>query len=507
MRNLLFSFLSVLIFHSVAAQGGRLEIISANSFQFSQRNGVKVTKLIGNVKLKQESTILSCDSAYKFDETNYLEAYGNVAINHNDSVFLYGDELEYDGNQRKAKLKKNARMEEKSFTLTTTDIDYDMNLGRADYINSGKIVSSESTLTSAKGTYFTRTKDFYFKRDVVLKHPDYLINSDTLRYNTPTKTAYFYGPTTIISKTDRLYCESGWYDTKREIAFFSSNAALFSSENTIYADTLYYERKTKRGKAYRNIEMVDTANNMIVYGNYAEFYGDTRKSFVTNKALARQIEKGDTMNLMADTLFIFQKTETQPQLLKAYYRAKVYKDDMQSVCDSMVYNSSDSVITLYHQPVLWSGNNQITADTIVMFIRGQKLDSFYLNNNAFMISRVADKHFNQVKGKNMKGKFEQNKIQLVKVFGNGQSIYYPNEDSATLGVNVINCSEMEFFFNKNKILRSNFITEADATFYPVDELKPEELRLKGFQWLSSKRPDKLMVKKLSGIKRAHLYKF
>ncbi|MFN6083002.1 MAG: OstA-like protein, partial [Bacteroidota bacterium] len=129
----------------------RLEIMGADALQFSQRNGMKVTRLIGNVKLKQDRTLMNCDSAYKFEDKNYVEAYGHVFINHEDSLFLYGDELEYDGNQRKAKLRGNARMTEKDFTLTTTDIDFDLNAGRADYDNGGRITGSSGVLTSSFG--------------------------------------------------------------------------------------------------------------------------------------------------------------------------------------------------------------------------------------------------------------------------------------------------------------------------------------------------------------------
>ncbi|MFN5883788.1 MAG: hypothetical protein ACK445_00490, partial [Bacteroidota bacterium] len=200
-------------------------------------------------------------------------------------------------------------------------------------------------------------------------------------------------------------------------------------------------------------------------------------------------------------------TPMQPQMIKAYYHTKVYKNDLQAVCDSMVYNTDDSVITLYNKPVLWSGLNQITADTILLFVRKQQLDSFYLNNNAFMVSRLAAKEFNQVKGKNMKGMFESNKMKYLRVYGNGQSIYYATEDSAALGVNVISCSEMEFSFKQNKIYRSNFITQPDAVFYPLNELKPEELRLKGFSWKQAQRPDKVAIKMRMAKKMLHLYKF
>ena len=211
--------------------------------------------------------------------------------------------------------------------------------------------------------------------------------------------------------------------------------------------------------------------------------------------MAKKIMDKDSMYLFADTIFSYQRNGAQRKLVKAYYGTKILKADMQAVCDSLVYNYDDSNITLYHHPIMWSGQNQITSDTIILFLNNNKLDSFYLRNNAFIASREGAKEYNQVKGRNMKGFFEDNKIKFMRVFGNGQSIYYAREEDSTyIGVNVIDCSEMEFYFKNNKMDKNKFITSPEAVFYPLEEMKPEELRLKGFKWENTLRPDWKLVK-------------
>jgi hypothetical protein len=238
--------------------------------------------------------------------------------------------------------------------------------------------------------------------------------------------------------------------------------------------------------------LTDYINKIELNGDFGEFFGKKNQSYLTQRAYAKKMLQNDSMYLFADTLFSYQKDSItqQRQLVKAYRNAKILKWDMQSVSDSLVYKYDDSTITLYHSPILWSGQNQITSDTIQMFLNNNKIDSFYLLNNAFMISKETSKHFNQVKGKYMKGLLEESKFKYLRVYGNGQSIFYAKEekDSSYIGVNVIDCSEMEFFFESNKIHKSNFITQPDATFYPINQLKPEELKLKGYRWMNSSRP-------------------
>jgi hypothetical protein len=148
---------------------------------------------------------------------------------------------------------------------------------------------------------------------------------------------------------------------------------------------------------------------------------------------------------------------------------------------------------MYHAPVMWNGVNQIFSDTILFYVNNGSLDSFDLMSNAMIVSKEKGAHYNQIKGKDMKGRMDSSQLEEIRVYGNGQSIFYAKEDSVHyIGVNVIDCSEMTFNFLKGQLNKAIFITSPDATLYPVDELKPEELRLKGFKWHEARRPKRLI---------------
>ena len=471
----------------------KIDVLNAKTFEFDQIDGMKVRKLIGEVRLKQDNTLLYCDSAYQFEATNYVEAYQNVHIHSNDSIHIYGDLLKYYGNTKRVRMERNVRMNDNTMFLTTNSIDYDLSTGNAYYTSGGRMVNSTSVLISKYGYYNTKTREFFFKKDVVLTSPEYTIKGDTLKQNTLTNITYFLGPTTINTGRETIYSENGYYNNIKDQAVFSENAKLQNAQNVLTADSIFFDRKINFGRAYRNITIVDKQNSVEIHGHYGELLQYKKQSFVTQKAYAKKIlEKNDSMYLIADTIYSYQRDSflRQKQYIKAYRNAQLLKIDIQSVCDSMVYQQDDSCITMYYMPVMWSGQNQITADTIQLFINNNKLDSFYLLTNAFLISRETALAFNQAKGKLMKGKFRDSKIEYIHVMSNAQSIYYPKEekDSTYIGVNVIDCSEMEFYFDKNKIKKCNFITEPQATLYPIGELKPEELKLKGFKWQQGKKP-------------------
>lgn len=493
-RNTLF-FLFFYFFTPLVLLGqSKIEVLGARTFEFEQRNGQQIRKLIGDVKLRQDNMLLFCDSAYQFEASNFVEAYKNVHIIVNDSLHIFGDVLKYDGNKKKAKVERNVRLYDNSMDLTTDEVEYDLQNNIAFYSKGGRILNNQNVLTSRYGYYNSRSKEFFFKKDVVLTSPEYTIKGDTLKQNTATNISYFLGPTLITTERETIYSENGYYNNNKDIAVFSLNAKLTSEDNILSADSLFFDRRKNFGKAYRNITLFNIPNEIEIHGNYGEMHQYKKQSFVTQKAYAKKLldNKTDSMFLIADTIYSYQKdtTNKQRQLIKAYHQAQLLKWDMQSVCDSLVYNYDDSCISLFKRPIMWSGNNQISADTIQLFLNNNKIDSFHLISNSFLASRETAKDFNQVKGKNMMGNFKDLKINYLHVMANAQSIFYPRDDkdSSFIGVNVIDCSEMEFFFNNNKIVRCNFITEPQATLYPIGELKSEELKLKGFKWQKNRRP-------------------
>lgn len=479
----------------VLAQGSKIQILNANVFEPEEKDGVRVKKLIGDVRLRQDNTLLSCDSAYLFEETNYVEAYRNVRINHNDSVDFYGDILKYEGSKKLATLEQNVRMTDRNATLTCNELEFDMARNKASYYNGGRLVSGESVLTSKSGYYYTSSRELFFKRDVRLESPDFRLTSDTLKYQTNTRIATFFANTQIVSDEDTIYCNAGNYHTVKQTGLLRGRARIRSKENTLIADTIIYDRKNKYSKALGNIYIIDTVNKTTVLGQVAELFGKERRSYVTNKALVISLMDDDTLTIQADTIYTLQQSnQLKSDQLRAYAKVRIYRDDLQAVCDSLVYTKNDSSMVLYRQPILWSDANQITGDTIVFFLNNRKLDSMYVLNNSFVISKETARHYNQIKGRNMKADFVKGKVSLISVYGNGQSIYYAKEDSAYIGVNVIDCSEMRFLFKEGKVDKAQFLTQPEATFQPIDKMKPEELRLRGFVWHQKRRPSKQNLK-------------
>lgn len=471
----------------------RIELVKADVLTYEEGVSKLYNRLIGNVVFKQGDIWMYCDSAHLYKVQNMVKAYGKVHINQNDTLNIYGDSLIYSGDTKLANLRGKVKLVDRQMTLTTNFLDYDFNTHIAFYNGKGKIVDPENTLTSLYGHYYSDIKLFAFKKEVVLKNfkKHYTMTSDTLKYQTLSKKAYFFGPTLIKGDSNEIFCLNGWYDTKNDLSQFNKNALLKQKSQSLSGDSLFYDKKNGYGKAIGNITMIDTAQNITIRGDLAETFEAKDSAIVTGKAMMEQKFEKDTLFLHADTLRATPDTIKGKKRITAFHHVKFFKSDFQGMCDSLSYSFSDSLIRMYRTPVLWTDSNQLTASYIEIKTGKKQIHQIYLTTNAFIISQHDSINYNQIKGREIFGYFTDNKLTKIRVEGNGETIYYAdNDDKSIFGINKSVSSSMLIFLNNNNIDKISFIKMPDAVLSPPKMVQKEDKILKGFIWLEHKRPHK-----------------
>ncbi|PLX06390.1 MAG: hypothetical protein C0596_18160 [Marinilabiliales bacterium] len=430
----------------------KVEIIHANSLEYDESTGTEAKKLLGKVVFKHEDAYMFCDSAYLYDESNTIEAYDNVRIKQGDTILLIGNYLEYDGNTKIAKMRDSVILKHRESLLLTDSLDYDRNENMAYYFEGGRIFDGDNKLTSRRGYYFTKDKDYYAVDTVVLRNPQYDIFSDTLRYNTDSAISYFYGPTHIVADSNVIYCENGYYNTRTDVAGFSENAWLRSGPNYLRGDSLYYDRKIRFGEGFNNVSVIDTAENLIAYGNYGYYYENPKNAMMTDSTEVIYVTDGDSLFMHCDTVYI-SVDSLDHRLIRAFYEVQVYKTDVQARCDSLVFMSKDSIVELYYDPIVWSEENQILADKIIVHFVDKEPDKFYLENNAFAIQQYDSIHFNQMKSRKITGYVIEKEIKKVDLLNDCQTVYFvvDEEINEIIALNKVVSSNMTIHLNDNKI--------------------------------------------------------
>ncbi|MEI6060941.1 MAG: OstA-like protein [Bacteroidota bacterium] len=473
---------------TVQAQRMRIHM-NAGELRHTENLG-DMTRALNNPVFEHEGAYLYCDSAWLYESTNTIDCYGHVRIKSSDTLNLYGKFLHYDGNTKIANVKDDVKLVDNQTTLTTDFMVFDRNTGIANYTSGGKMVNGDNTLTSRRCYYYTSQKLMYFRDDVVLINPDYKINCDTLKYNTVSRISFFLGPTVIKGKDNYIYCEDGQYDRVTSRSRFSVNALLVDGSRRLTGDSLYYDEKLKFGKAVHHVVMTDHEQNAVIKGNFSEYWRSKGYTLITDKAVAMMGDKKDTLYLHADTLkATFDTTRNETKELFAYHNTRFYRKDIQGVCDSLHYSFADSLISLYRLPVLWAGQNQLTADTIRILTGKNSVKQIYMYSTSFIVSRDTTETYNQVRGKNMVGHFVNNELSSIDVNGNAETVYYVREENKSLmGVNKAEGSRMTLYVSDSKIERIVYFDKPAGNMFPDKDVPPDQRKLKGFNWRSLARP-------------------
>ncbi len=485
----LFALIFILTPFVQAQKKAKVYVEKADKQVYDEAFSKVVERLIGSVVMRQEDTRFYCDSAYLNTQKRNFEAFGNVHIAINDTVDVYGDRMHYEGDTRVAELFGDVRLVEKSTTLTTEHLIYNRLTKTAFYDVGGTIINGDNTLTSKKGYYNTDSKTFYFRKDVVLINPDSETYSDTLIYNTINETAYFEGPTVIRGKESTIYCEAGWYDTQNDFSKLTKRPFISGSEQTITADSILYDNFSSSGKAFGNVEILDTLHKVIITGKYGEMWDEKGSSFITDSVIAITYDETDSMHIHSDTMWMYFDKERNAKKLLAYYSVSFFRSQMQGVCDSLVYTMKDSTIRFHSNPILWSAKNQLTADSISIFVAGNRVDSLMMYNTAFIVSKDSTDSYNQIRGRNMTGYFRDNELVNISVDGNAQTVYYIREENGYLiGINLSESSTMDIRMVNSELNAISYKEKVVEKMYPEKDYPLELRSLKGFSWQETLRP-------------------
>jgi lipopolysaccharide export system protein LptA len=497
---------AIFLFHyQFFAQNNTLELLpGADKFEFNQTTGIH--RLIGSVNFIYQGNTMYCDSAHYKEKSQEVRAYGNVHITKRD-LNLFCDSLYYQGVNKKAKLWGNVRVRDQEYKITTDTLEYDANKSVAIYRFGGKVESilNGEVLTSKVGYMYSKSKDMFFSHGVNYRSSELRMVTDTLRYNYKQKTAYFFGPTNINqlennkTKGARIYCEKGWYNTDNKEATLQNNASIFKDNQLMKGDYLYSNSQKGISTGKGNVIYKDTSEKIEFRGDYAYSSDLKRLSYLTGKALVLKIDGKDTLFIHADTLFSLKDSLGKATKMKGYNNVKIFRNELQAKCDSLVYDKIIGKMELYKDPIVWvKTKTELKGDFVeIYFVSDTIIEKANVIGNSTVLFEIdSGKYYNQIGGKDILAFFKGNDIYRTDVKGNARTISFPENteknDSTIiikrLGMNRIYSSDLRVYIDSNEIQGITYIDKPDGVFYPMEKLNKEEQFIKGFKWMAALRP-------------------
>lgn len=448
-------------------------------------------KIDNQVYMKHEGVEIWCDQAIHYGDEKFVKAIGNVVMKQGDTIEVTSKYAEYNGNTKFAYARDNVFMETPSNTLTTDTLFFDRIRQQAYYRSGGTVKDSSNTLTSRIGRYFMDRKQFSFNTNVKVVNPENTINSDRLDYYTETGNVFLYGPSTVLGKESKLYCERGFYDTKAKIGYAIKNAKIDYDKRTVFGDSIFYNSAKQFASATNNIKVLDTANNSVITGHYAEVFKARDSVFITKRALAATLQEKDSIYIHSDTLMVTGKPEKR--IMTGFYDVRIYKNNMSGKSDSINVNQNTGYTKMLGKPIIWSQKNQMTGDTITLIsnTKTEKLDSLVVFPNSFLAQEDTLKAgYNQVKGQILYGLFKDNELHQVDIDKNTETIFFQRESEGALkliGINKVLSSSIRLMFANQEIEDVFYFKNVDGTLYREIDLPENARQLSGLHWRGDER--------------------
>jgi lipopolysaccharide export system protein LptA len=469
-------------------------------------DGSQVQILVGNVRLRQDNTLFSCDSCVLNNATKTFVAFGNVHINDGDTTQIWSNNLRYLFDTKYAYLNGAVKLNDGQGTLTTNILEYDVARKIGIYKNGGKVVNKTTTVTSREGIYYTDIKDIYFKKNVLMKDPVNTVKTDSILYNTETQTASFIAKTVIRDTAGRVITTTeGRFYVPTGKAEFTQRTTIVDKALTVTGDEIKSDDSTGIIQIRGRGVLIDTSKGISILANSIFANKKTEAFLATQKPLMIVRQNKDSIYIAADTLFSARLTDlfidtsknakkinpkdSTNRYFEAYRNVRVFSDSSQSVSDSLFYSFKDSVFQLFQNPVVWSRKSQITGDTIYLNTKNNKPSFIRVIENSFMVTEVQTGVYNQIKSTRMNGLFTDGALDSVKARGAAESVYFlQDKDSAFSSVNQTTSDAIDIYFASSELRKVVLRSSVKGTMYPIKQKGPSEMRLEKFQWLEARRP-------------------
>ncbi len=527
-----------------------IRLIDAKSAVLTTSMGREYREIKGPAQFLHDNTLILCDSAVWDTQANIVDAIGHVKIIQKNTT-LYSDNIKYLADQSLAQVRGNLveLVDNEGGRLRTNFIDYFTKDSIGMFYNGGCLMNKDSSfIESSNGYYYAKEDRFLFQMKVEMQSDTVLMKTDSLAYLAKENKAVFLTKTLAWQGDGFLMAKGGWYDRNNEYIHFSNDVYIKTKNNEIWAKEIDFDRKTGNAKLEYDVQVLDTAQSAIILADRVNYtskpesivlekepsialftvenevrdtlffsadtiiyqtrlHKDVDSSVITISKQRRDLSKrdpiteiysslkakasllnktnSDTVNV--DTLTVNMDT-VKVKFLTAFKNVKFYRSNIQGVCDSLQFNSLDSLIRLYKEPIIWNENKQLSADSIQVILSGRKLKKAELNSSAFVVMQEDSSHYDQVKSADIIIFFDDGKLSKFDALGSASVLFFFEEDSVLTTMNEKECKALSATMLDNKIHRVRYFENINSNAYPLFNLPDNKQKLKGFKWADEKRP-------------------
>jgi hypothetical protein len=473
---------------------------------------------------------------------------GGASMKDKDGQIIESDDGRYDSKSQTFSFIANVNMFTDSMFVKTTLLIYEADKSLAKFGQKTNAWKDDNMFSAEAGWYDRLKELFFFNRNVHVLTKDQEAWSDSLYFYRNTMDIQMLGNAQLNDTTRNIYALAGniaYVDSLSKVTFARKPAIISMIEEKGQKDTVYFGADTIRyftqrmcdidslavlaaetrlkntaidpvgefrkkaaeaaAKAAEAAAMKDPskrAQMMAKGGPSAKgpqqmpAAGERRQKPKAASKAADSLSTATDSTMIADSLsvpqdtIVVEKDTTKMGFLSAIRNVKIYRKDMQVLCDSLVYTDLDSLARLYKNPIIWNEiTHQYVADSISIVVENNAMKQANLMSNAFIHIKEDAEHFDQIRGAEMIAYFgEDGQLNRFDALGGSTALFYIEENDSFATVNKKESKMLSAHFNKGNIEKIYYFEAPKSDGYPVVQMAKEDKELKGFSWQPDKRP-------------------
>jgi len=439
----------------------KIELKSADELSGKVIDGQNVREATGNVEFAQGNVKVYCNSAIQYLDANLVELRGNVRL-YQDTLSLLTSKATYFGNDRRAMCEGGVTLKDLNATL------------RADY-----------------GIYFFNEAKAIFNGDVIIVNPQYRITSNELTYFRNNEDSFARGNVIVTTDSAVVKADNIDFFKRQGKTFAFGNVSIASDSTVITSDTATNFSGEKKSFAAGNVKIVSLNNSTVISGRVLENYEKENYTIMKGSAGLVQIEDDkDTLYIYSDTMEAYR---TKPEYYVATGNVEIIREKFLSKCGLGIYFRDRETVSLSTEPIVWQEQLQMTGDSIYAELPNNKLQTIFVkklssasnSKSSFVISSNQDEYFkdryDQISGRDITLNLSNDKIDLIKVEGNSNNIYFLYEENKANGLNKVEGEELYIYFDEDeKVSKIKVDTDPKGEYVPEALLNTVNLMLPGF---------------------------
>ena len=480
----------------------------------------------GGKVIEGETVITSIDGAY-YADTKDIYFKKNVKLD-GPKNHVRADSLLYNMLTKKSSFISNTNIKNPEVEINTSQGTYDLNTGDAFFTSRTTVLDSSGRIYTADNIALeNKSGNAQLEGNAIIidSANNFIVTANQIFLNKKNNSFLATRKPVLIlkQKNDSAYIAA---DT-----IFSGIATFVKPEKMVLQNDSAVNVNLQQNKKIQEVEIIDSSRRKLPALS-KEIVDSVKTISPVNDSIPQQIKNSDSVKIIEDrtgppgkdSLSIQNKIDSSAidstsvaiasklpdsaismkeikkdsvnnsdsavRYFLAFHKVRIFNDSLQSVSDSMFFSSKDSVFRLYYEPVIWSGQTQITGDTIYLFTKNKQPERLYAFEKGLIVNKTREGFFNQMAGKTINGYFKDGKIDFLRVKGSqAESIYYmQDEDSAYIGMNRATGDVIDLYFKNEELKKALYVNEINGNMYPMKQIPEDQKQLKNFKWLDSKRP-------------------